>query len=498
MGFISLSFLAFLGVAVLIYYLLPSKIQWVWLLIVSLLFYLTFDLRYIAFLLLSIATTWGGALAVYRLREKQKSGAAKAILALTLLVNIGLLAFLKFGNYSLSLLGRIAALAGVSLTFEPLSLLMPIGISFYTLQAAGYIIDVYRRREIPEKNPAKFTLFMAFFPQILQGPIPRFGQLAPQLYAPHRFRYETFCSGMQLMLWGYIQKMVIADRAAVLVDYVYGNAEQFYGITLLTASLFYSLQIYADFSGCVDIARGAAEMFGIDLAKNFERPYFATSIQDFWRRWHISLSSWLRDYVYIPLGGNRKGLARKYVNILIVFFVSGLWHGVGLHFLFWGLLHGAYQVAGALWQRIRTAFAARRKKPAQVLSPVRLSARRAWKIFFTFNLVNLAWIFFRVPSLRQGFTIVERIFTHWQPWQLFDGTLYQLGLSRHGFWMVVCGALLMLAVSLLHRKIEIRKTIAQFSLPLRWAIYISGLLIILLFGVYGLGYNAQSFIYQTF
>jgi len=252
------------------------------------------------------------------------------------------------------------------------------------------------------KNPAKFTLFMAFFPQILQGPIPRFGQLAPQLYAPHRFRYETFCSGMQLMLWGYIQKMVIADRAAVLVDYVYGNAEQFYGITLLTASLFYSLQIYADFSGCVDIERGTAEMFGIDLAKNFERPYFATSIQDFWRRWHISLSSWLRDYVYIPLGGNRKGLARKYVNILIVFFVSGLWHGVGLHFLFWGLLHGAYQVAGALWQRIRTAFAARRKKPAQVLSPARLCVRRAWKIFFTFNLVNLAWIFFRVPSLRQG------------------------------------------------------------------------------------------------
>lgn len=498
MGFISLSFLAFLGVAVLIYYLLPSKIQWVWLLIVSLLFYLTFDLRYIAFLLLSIATTWGGALAVYRLREKQKSGAAKAILALTLLVNIGLLAFLKFGNYSLSLLGRIAALAGVSLTFEPLSLLMPIGISFYTLQAAGYIIDVYRRREIPEKNPAKFTLFMAFFPQILQGPIPRFGQLAPQLYAPHRFRYETFCSGMQLMLWGYIQKMVIADRAAVLVDYVYGNAEQFYGITLLTASLFYSLQIYADFSGCVDIARGAAEMFGIDLAKNFERPYFATSIQDFWRRWHISLSSWLRDYVYIPLGGNRKGLARKYVNILIVFFVSGLWHGVGLHFLFWGLLHGAYQVAGALWQRIRTAFAARRKKPAQVLSPARLCVRRAWKIFFTFNLVNLAWIFFRVPSLRQGFTIVERIFTHWQPWQLFDGTLYQLGLSRHGFWMVVCGALLMLAVSLLHRKIEIRKTIAQFPLPLRWAVFMGGLLIILLFGVYGLGYNAENFIYQTF
>lgn len=498
MGFISIAFLIFLAVAVLVYYLVPQKVQWVWLLIVSLSFYLTFDVRYIAFLLFSIFTTWGGALAVHVLQGKKKKWAAGTVLFLVVLANIGLLAFLKYCNFAFSLLGRAAALVGVDLTLEPLKLLLPIGISFYSLQAVGYCIDIYRGAAMPEKNPAKFALFMSFFPQILQGPIPRFHQLAPQLCASHRFRYEALRSGMQLMLWGFIQKLVIADRAAILVDYVYDHAQNYYGVALLVASLFYSLQIYADFSGCVDIARGAAEMFGIDLARNFNRPYFATSIPDFWRRWHMSLSSWLRDYVYIPLGGNRKGKVRKYINILVVFFVSGVWHGVGLHFIFWGLLHGVYQVAGGLWAGIRKAIDRRRQTPPRPVSPVRSRVYQALRVLFTFSLVNLASIFFRVPSLRMALDLVRRMLFHWQPWQLFDGTLYRLGLSRHGFWMVVVGALMMLIVSLLHRKIEIRKTISQFPLPLRWAIYLGGLFIIILFGVYGFGYNAESFIYQTF
>ena len=234
---------------------------------------------------------------------------------------------------------------------------------------------------------------------------------------------------MQLMIWGFFKKLVIADRASLIVNQVFAQPAQYQGLTLFVTALLYTIQIYTDFSGYVDIARGVGEILQIDLPRNFDHPYFATSIQDFWRRWHMTLSSWLRDYIYIPLGGNRKGLTRKYINILLVFFVSGLWHGVGIHFIIWGLLHGLYQVIGQLWARLKA-------KNAVINNLFTIKSHffsKLCKCIFTFLLVSFAWIFFRADSLTLAFTFIKQMFSSFDPWVLWDGALYTLGLSAKGF-----------------------------------------------------------------
>lgn len=269
----------------------------------------------------------------------------KAVAALLIGSNAGLLFLLKFASSGSFFVTR--------LHLGRLAFLLPMGISFYTLQIIAYVVDVYRGKYPAEKNFLQYMLFVMYFPQILQGPIARFDQLKKQLCSGHTFSYATFVGGFELMIWGYFQKLVIADRAAVIVDRLFGEYRSYTGVYMLLAGVLYSIQLYTDFNGCVCIARGASEMLGITLAENFDHPYFATSIQDFWHRWHMSLSSWLRDYVYIPLGGNRKGKLRKYVNILLTFLVSGLWHGMGLTYLVWGFLHGLYQIMGSLLMPVR-------------------------------------------------------------------------------------------------------------------------------------------------
>ena len=268
-------------------------------------------------------------------------------------------------------------------------------------------------------------------------------------------------------------------------------------MTLLIASLCYALQIYTDFSGCVDIARGAAQAFGIDLPHNFNQPYLATSIQDFWRRWHMSLSSWLRDYVYIPLGGNRKGVARKYVNIMIVFFVSGLWHGVGLHYIVWGLMHGAYQVAGALLRRPR-AWVTARLGMGPDSSPQNQRFHRFLQGLITFGLVNLAWIFFRADTLTVALRFVWRMIKTFNPWVLVDGSLLALGLDGYDLAVLLLGVAALFAVALLQRRFNLRERLTVQPLPVRWGVYLGGILIVVLMGIYGVGYDASAFIYGAF
>jgi len=295
------------------------------------------------------------------------------------------------------------------------------------------------------------------------------------------------------MIWGYIKKMVIADRAAVFVNGVYGSYGTAGGTELLIASFFYSIQIYADFSGCVDISAGVAELFDIRLMQNFRQPYLAGSVREFWKRWHISLSSWYRDYVYIPIGGRYKGKLRRYGNILAVFSISGLWHGAGWHFVAWGLLHGCYQVAGDLLAPVKMrVFKLLHTDEQSIFVRVVQAAG-------TFLMVNFAWIFFRAESMREALGIVFSIFRYPAPWALTDGSLYQYGLSANMLHVLMLCVVILFLTDMAHeRGIRIREKIGQLKLPIRWMIYYISVFMILIFGVYGIGYEASDFIYMQF
>ena len=473
MSILSIEFLAFLAVLVGVYYLLPGKCRPYLLLAGNVFFYLQFDIRFVPFLLLSILSVFLGAWAVEKAGDRTK----KWTLGCVLFLNIGLLFFVKFGPGLMKLAGA------------EVSVLVPLGISFYTLQLCGYLMDIYRGKYRAERNFAKFAAFSTFFPLMLQGPISRYDQLAHQLFSTEKKTdiYENLTFGAQLMLWGFFQKLVIADRAAILVNHVFANHTESSGLLILGGILLYTLQIYTDFSGCVDICRGAAQMLGIQVIDNFRRPYFSRSIQEFWKRWHISLSGWFRDYLYIPLGGNRKGTVRKYINLVIVFFVSGLWHGVGVHFLVWGLLQAVFQIVGTLTLPGKKSLCSR-------LGINRESkGYRLVQYICTFVLINLSWLFFRADSTTDALQMLLGIFR-----------VHPLPASVPGFTLgdaavLVCASLLLFVVSFYREKgLRIRQTVAGFSLIVRWLIYLAALTAVLLLGVYGPGYSGNAFIYMNF
>lgn len=293
------------------------------------------------------------------------------------------------------------------------------------------------------------------------------------------------------MIWGYFQKLVIADRAAVIVDRLFGEYRSYTGVYMLLAGVLYSIQLYTDFNGCVCIARGASEMLGITLAENFDHPYFATSIQDFWHRWHMSLSSWLRDYVYIPLGGNRKGKLRKYVNILLTFLVSGLWHGMGLTYLVWGFLHGLYQIIGSLLMPVRDRLVSLTKTDRGCFS------HRLLKQLCTFFLVMLAWIFFRADSVTQALQMIRQMAV-FNPWVLWNQSVYLLGLDAKNVWILFFAIAILLLVSIWQTKTDIRGWLAKQGIVFRYAVVYLALFAVLIFGIYGPGYDAVQFIYGGF
>ena len=376
------------------------------------------------------------------------------------------------------------------------SFFLPVGISFYLFMSIGYIVDVYKGKIKAEKNIISYALFVSFFPIIMSGPIERAGNLLPQFkkeyLAKIKFDTERIRDGFVRMLWGYFQKLVLADRIAVAVNTVYGSPENYGGVMVIVASLLYTFQIYCDFAGYSNVAIGIGQIFGIKIIENFKAPYLATSIADFWRRWHISLSSWFRDYLYIPLGGNRKGVVRKYVNIMIVFLFSGLWHGAGWNFILWGGLHGLYQVVGALVENIR-------KKVYAVLKMKEDSfSLKGVKTIITFMCVNVAWVLFRVTDMQLLGRIVNRLKDIWI-WQLFDGTIYNLGLDQANVHLMLIGLGIVVAVDFLNEKgISISKAIAKERLWIRWPIYLAAIMIILVCGMWGSGYSSNNFIYYQF
>ena len=332
MHFNSIQFMLFLPLVLLVYYVLPDRVKYIWLLICSCFFYMCWNAAYITLIAGSIVVTyacglWLARLNAAQLTDEERSKKKKAVVALCLVINLGILFFFKYFYFMLDNLNLVLSAVNIPLNRPSFDILLPVGISFYTFQALGYTIDVYRGEIKAERNLLRYALFVSFFPQLVAGPIERSRNLLSQLETPKKFRLENMQEGLYLMLWGFFMKIVIADRIAIFVDQIYGpNYADYGGLTVIAATVLFAVQIYCDFGGYSAIAMGSAKMLGVELMENFNTPYFSRSVAEFWRRWHISLSSWFKDYLYIPLGGNRKGKLRKHLNIMITFAVSGLWH----------------------------------------------------------------------------------------------------------------------------------------------------------------------------
>jgi alginate O-acetyltransferase complex protein AlgI len=410
MLFNSLNFLFFFTGVTTIYFVLPDKHRWKLLLLASCYFYMFFVPVYLFILGFTIVVDYFAGILIEKNTGKQK----KLMLIMSLVANIGVLAVFKYYNFIVANLSYVLQTFGFSNHIPYLGILLPIGLSFHTFQAMSYTIEVYRGRQSAERNFGIYALYVMFYPQLVAGPIERPQNVLPQFHQKHSFSYDNLVTGLQQMLWGYFKKVVVADRLAIYVNAIYNHHPgKHSAITLVTATIFFSFQIYCDFSGYSDIALGIARIMGYKLMINFRRPYFATSIREFWSRWHISLSTWFRDYLYIPLGGNRRSTTRWYLNILIVFMISGLWHGASWVFIIWGALHGTYQILGIMFNKIFKNLSVSVNKNAGTIF---------FKTLFTFMLVSFGWIFFRANTIDDAFVIIRNILT-WKGGGLFIGSI---------------------------------------------------------------------------
>lgn len=429
-----------------------------------------------AVLLVTILIAYAAGILLERMRRK-------SILAGTVLLILLPWLCCKNGNYILEIL----------LHRDAVNWIIPLGISFYTLQIISYLTDIYRGRIEAQRNSAKFALYVTFFPQIVQGPIPRYDRLAGQLYAGHSFCERTVVRGFYRILWGFFLKMMIADRAAVVVNEVFDHHDQYVGCYVLVAGILYSIELYADFAACISISKGIANLFGIHLADNFNHPYLAVSVKDFWHRWHMSLSEWLKDYIYIPLGGSHRGRIRTFLNLILTFLVSGIWHGAGLRFVVWGLMHAGYQIAGQLTQKARVRAAGLLGLEEAV--EVRTWIQRIW----TFLCVMVAWILFRAENLTTGLQMIRSMFRVRNVWIFTNDALLTLGLDWKEWMVLTASILILLIVSLKQEKGTVfADRIFGQPVMVRWGLYLIVIFGIMTYGVYGMGYDPQAFIYGGF
>ncbi len=490
MLFNSLHFLVFFPVVAGLYFGLPPRWRGPLLLLASYYFYMSWRAVYA---LLLLATTLVDYFSGYRMSQLPAKRQRRPYLYLSLASNLGTLFVFKYFNFFREAVGQLAGALHLPLAAGPaLGLLLPVGVSFYTFQSVGYIIDVYQGRLAAERDFGRFALFVAFFPQLVAGPIERGGHMLPQYRQPHAFDYQRVASGLRLMAWGLFKKVVVADRLALLVNPVFNAPRQHpAGPLLVLATLAFTFQIYADFSGYTDMARGAARVLGFEFNLNFRQPYLSASVPEFWRRWHISLSSWFRDYLYIPLGGSRVGPARAYGNLLAVFLISGLWHGANWTFLVWGGLHGLYLVAST-WARPAREWLAQLTGLA-----ARPRLRRGLGVLVTFALVAYAWIFFRANNLGDAVFISRHLLRGWGPLGGGRAATLLLDFSQHyrpELAVAAFGVFVMLAVEYLGRHRSPQAWVAAQAPAVRWSGYVGLALLILYLGVF----NSTSFIYFQF
>ncbi len=494
MLFNSVDFLIFFPVVTLIYAIVPKKGKCVWLLIASYYFYMCWNAKYALLIAFSTLVTYGAALAV----EKCKTKAAKRWLLIGgFAANLGVLFFFKYFGFALQNLNKLLQHFSFRTIQNPFDLLLPVGISFYTFQALGYLVDVYRGDCKAEKNLLLYALFVSFFPQLVAGPIERSKNLFRQLHEAGEKKMmspEGATQGFIMMLWGLFMKMVIADRIALFVDGVFQRSYAIGTVEAALGAAAFAVQIYCDFGGYSAIAIGSAKVMGFDLTENFNTPYFAVSIGDFWRRWHISLSAWFRDYVYIPLGGNRCNRFRKYVNLMITFLLSGLWHGAAWTYVAWGMIHGLYRVAGDVLKPVRRKLIGLLKVRTDVFS------YRFGQIACTFGLTSFAWIFFRAESIDRAILYVRNLFCRWNPWVLFNESLYTFGLDRREAGILMAALLLLVLVDLVRYRTgrNLGEALYRQNLVFRWAAMIFLAASVIVYGVYGIDFDSSRFIYFAF
>ncbi len=467
MLFNSLHFLAFFPIVCVVYFLLPSlKSRNIFLLCASYYFYMNWEPVYALLLLSSTLITYLAAIGIAKYPEQSKK---RLFLVSSLLLNLGALFMFKYYNFAaaniVSLLGKL----GLALQMPEFGLLLPIGISFYIFQALGYSIDVYRGKTSVEKNFFTYALFVSFFPQLVAGPIERSTNLLQQFKKKHPLCHDNVISGISIMLWGYFLKLVLADRCAIYVDMVFNNVEHHNGGSYLVASLLFPFQIYGDFAGYSLTAIGAAKVMGFSLMANFRRPYFSTTVTEFWHRWHISLSTWFKDYVYIPLGGNRVGKIRGYFNIMTTFIISGLWHGANRTFIVWGTIHGVLQCIEKWlgWNKAKWDIG------GKIIH---------WTL--TFCVVCLAWVFFRASTTTEAVQIIKGIFTDFEmPYILVAD------------YLAIVFALVIVLIKGIADEYELKISMTDTTMWIARHSYIVGMVaIIVLFGVL----NGDQFIYFQF
>ncbi len=402
MLFNSFQFLLFFPIVTIIYFLLPHKLRWLYLLISSCIFYISFIPVYIFILFFTIIIDYVAAIMI----ENKQGRKRKIFLILSIIANVGVLAVFKYYNFFIDNINTLFNDINIkTYSFPLLNIILPIGLSFHTFQAMSYTIEVYRGKQKAEKHFGIYALYVMFWPQLVAGPIERPQNMLHQFYTRHSFNNEHIAKGLRLMLWGFFLKVVIADRLALYVDAVYNNVGEHNGTTLLLATLFFAFQIYCDFAGYSYIAIGSAQVMGFNLMTNFNHPYFSKSIAEFWQRWHISLSTWFRDYLYIPLGGNRVSIQRWYFNLFFVFLISGLWHGANWTFIIWGGSNGLYLVFALItnkwWNAVNRRIGITRYQ--RIYNVIR--------ILTTFVLIDFAWIFFRANTISDAFIIIKKIFS---------------------------------------------------------------------------------------
>jgi len=500
MLFNSYSFLIFFPAVVLIYFVVPKKIRYIWLLIASYYFYMSWDPKFAIFLGTSTLITYLGGLflgATEKSQLKFKLGLKKAIVAVCFTANLGILFYFKYFDFFIDSLNKLLSHFQIQAVNQPFDIILPVGISFYTFQALSYTADIYRGKMDPEKNPLRYALFVSFFPQIISGPIERAPHLLKQMQTMDKlvlWNYENVSRGFTLMLWGYFQKMVIADRIAILVNTVFDNYYMYGSVELFVAAVGFALQIYCDFASYSNIAIGAAKIMGFDIMDNFNTPYFSTSVSDFWKRWHISLSSWFRDYLYIPLGGNRCSKPRQYFNIMVTFLVSGLWHGASWNYIIWGGLNGVYQIVGKITRPLKD------KLNIKLHTRTESFSYKFGQALITFLLVDLTWIFFRLDNMADGIYYCKRIFTKFDPWSLFNGNIYTLGLERFEFNILMVCLFVLLLVDLVKaiKNERIDVFLGKQCLWFRWSALFFLLFTILVYGIYGMNFDSSQFIYFQF
>ena len=539
LSYASINFIAFVTLTVLAYFALPlKKHKWVILLISSYVFYLFAGYKYIAFIVFTTASTYGIALWLDRIsrqsketlqtnkkdwdRETKKQFKNKTkrnkrlVMALCLVLNFGILAFLKYYNFFAGSLNDVFGVFGMSFSLPTLKLFLPLGISFYTFQSMGYIVDVYREKFPAEKNIAKFALFVSFFPQIIQGPISFYDKLAFQLYEPHKMDFTRFKHGCELILWGFFKKLVIADRTVIAINTVVADYNSYNGTVLAFTVLLYALQLYADFSGGIDISRGITQILGIDMAENFRRPYFSRSINEYWRRWHITLGAWMKEYVFYPLSlsgaslkaskkmkSTRFGSTKAGAHIakvlpaavasLIVFLIVGIWHGASWKYVAFGLWNGGVIMLSILMKPLFDA----------ALKKMHINPKSALWILFqmlrTFIIVCVGYVFDIAPSFRQAIWTFKRIIIN-QSFGHFLSQVFNLGINILDLLILTIGSALVLLVSIYQEKKRqhIRVILDKKNFWVRYVTILFLLTVILVFGLYDLGNATATFVYAQF